>query len=132
MTTQDRGLKRPCTTPAQVAELVDALASGASVRMDVEVRVLSWAPHLQTKYLKIFYKKVSELILSTLQSTFWIFRNTNNTPNQMPTTLMNPGSASRLCNPHKLSRKSREPSAIFSKDNDATELLCSFAKLLKT
>ena len=32
------------TTPAQVAELVDALASGASVRMDVEVRVLSWAP----------------------------------------------------------------------------------------
>src|SRR6056297_3190246 len=40
------------TTPAQVAELVDALASGASVRMDVEVRVLSWAPfpsHLPTK-----------------------------------------------------------------------------------
>ncbi len=33
------------TTPAQVAELVDALASGASVRMDVEVRVLSWAPY---------------------------------------------------------------------------------------
>ena len=29
---------------AQVAELVDALASGASVRMDVEVRVFSWAP----------------------------------------------------------------------------------------
>ena len=29
---------------AQVAELVDALASGASVCMDVEVRVLSWAP----------------------------------------------------------------------------------------
>ena len=29
---------------AQVAELVDALASGASVRMDVEVQVLSWAP----------------------------------------------------------------------------------------
>ena len=29
---------------AQVAELVDALASGASVRMDVEVRVLFWAP----------------------------------------------------------------------------------------
>ena len=24
--------------------MVDALASGASVRMDVEVRVLSWAP----------------------------------------------------------------------------------------
>jgi hypothetical protein len=27
-----------------VVELVDALASGASVRKDVEVRVLSWAP----------------------------------------------------------------------------------------
>ena len=27
-----------------MAELVDALASGASVRMDVEVQVLSWAP----------------------------------------------------------------------------------------
>ena len=33
-------------TPAQVAELVDALASGASVCMDVEVRVLSWAPFI--------------------------------------------------------------------------------------
>ena len=30
--------------PAQVAELVDALASGASGRMVVEVQVLSWAP----------------------------------------------------------------------------------------
>jgi hypothetical protein len=29
---------------AQVAELVDALASGASDRKVVEVRVLSWAP----------------------------------------------------------------------------------------
>ena len=29
---------------AQVAELVDALASGASVHLDVEVQVLSWAP----------------------------------------------------------------------------------------
>ena len=27
--------------------MVDALASGASVRMDVEVRVLSWAPKNQ-------------------------------------------------------------------------------------
>ncbi len=27
--------------------MVDALASGASVRMDVEVRVLSWAPILR-------------------------------------------------------------------------------------
>ena len=31
-------------TPAQVAELVDALASGASDRKVVEVQVLSWAP----------------------------------------------------------------------------------------
>src|SRR3546814_12863108 len=30
--------------PAQVAELVDALASGASGRKVVEVRVFSWAP----------------------------------------------------------------------------------------
>ena len=33
-----------CKVEAQVAELVDALASGASVCMDVEFRVLSWAP----------------------------------------------------------------------------------------
>ena len=32
---------------AQVAELADALASGASGRKVVEVRVLSWAPVLQ-------------------------------------------------------------------------------------
>jgi hypothetical protein len=36
----------PLTQPAQVAELVDALASGASFRKEVEVRVLSWAPLL--------------------------------------------------------------------------------------
>ena len=35
-----------------MAELVDALASGASVRKDVEVRVLFWAPLIyQTPYL---------------------------------------------------------------------------------
>jgi Arm DNA-binding domain/Phage integrase central domain len=39
------GLDARLTTPAQVAELVDALASGASIRKDVEVRVLSWAPN---------------------------------------------------------------------------------------
>ena len=32
--------------PAQMAELVDALASGASGLTAVEVRVLSWAPFL--------------------------------------------------------------------------------------
>ncbi len=31
--------------------MVDALASGASVRMDVEVRVLSWAPLFLRKIL---------------------------------------------------------------------------------
>ena len=30
--------------------MVDALASGASVRMDVEVRVLSWAPNFILNY----------------------------------------------------------------------------------
>ena len=35
-------------THARVAELVDALASGASVPRDVEVQVLSRAPQNQT------------------------------------------------------------------------------------
>ncbi len=35
---------------AQVAELADALASGASSRKGVEVRVLSWAPHFLAIY----------------------------------------------------------------------------------
>ena len=40
--------KMPCRSPlsAQVVELVDALASGASDRKVVKVRVLSWAPLL--------------------------------------------------------------------------------------
>ena len=38
-------MSRPCPEwHAQVAELVDALASGASGRKVVKVRVLSWAP----------------------------------------------------------------------------------------
>ncbi len=42
----DRRGSCPYVSPssAQVAELVDALASGASARKGVEVRVLSWAP----------------------------------------------------------------------------------------
>jgi hypothetical protein len=47
----DKTATRPVRTPsaclqahAQVAELVDALASGASGCKVVEVRVLSWAP----------------------------------------------------------------------------------------
>lgn len=48
---------------AQMAELVDALASGASVRMDVEVRVLFWAP-LSPSYLdETERKQVSSLFL---------------------------------------------------------------------
>ena len=37
-------LPRITTGSAQVAELADALDSGSSVRKDVEVRILSWAP----------------------------------------------------------------------------------------
>ena len=44
LTPLHRGRKSRVTRPAQVVELVDALASGASVRKDVEVQVLSWAP----------------------------------------------------------------------------------------
>jgi hypothetical protein len=38
-------------TCAQVAELADALASGASGRKVVEVRVLSWAPFIPSSRL---------------------------------------------------------------------------------
>ena len=38
-------LPRSAARIAQVAELADALASGASSRKGVEVRVLSWAPY---------------------------------------------------------------------------------------
>jgi hypothetical protein len=39
---------------AQMAELVDALASGASIRKDVEVRVLFWAPFTHTSTFTSF------------------------------------------------------------------------------
>ena len=39
-------IRRSHDIRAQMAELVDALASGASVRKDVEVRVLFWAPFI--------------------------------------------------------------------------------------
>ena len=41
-------MQPPDKIRAQVAELVDALASGASGRKVVEVRVFSWAPLLTT------------------------------------------------------------------------------------
>src|SRR5260364_403436 len=46
----DKRASDPYTPPphAQVAELVDALASGASGLTAVKVRVLSWAPFLVT------------------------------------------------------------------------------------
>ncbi len=48
----DTSIPIPSLPRAQMAELVDALRSGRSVLMDVEVRVLFWAPsnfqHLKT------------------------------------------------------------------------------------
>tara|TARA_B100000315_G_scaffold218843_1_gene220375 strand:+ start:1833 stop:1994 length:162 start_codon:yes stop_codon:yes gene_type:complete len=41
---------------AQVAELVDALALGASILLDVEVQVLSWA-HFNKKTTFLFVQK---------------------------------------------------------------------------
>ena len=42
---------------AQVAELVDALASGASGRKVVEVRVFSWAPFTVGICIRILIQK---------------------------------------------------------------------------
>ena len=47
---------------AQVAELVDALASGASFRMEVEVRVFSWAPTLKELKHKGFILHLTALV----------------------------------------------------------------------
>ena len=44
-TTRIGGEMVSCRNGAQVAELVDALASGASGRKAVEVRVFSWVPN---------------------------------------------------------------------------------------
>ena len=38
--------KAQSSSKAQVVELVDTLASGASARKGVEVQVLSWAPYI--------------------------------------------------------------------------------------
>lgn len=40
--------------PAQVAELADALASGASVRKDVGVQVPPWAHVMETSHFKVW------------------------------------------------------------------------------
>ena len=48
---------------AQMAELVDALASGASSRKGVEVRVLFWAPHRRVYFQEIVENKRVGLVL---------------------------------------------------------------------
>ena len=55
---------RNCTRfgPAEVAELVDALASGASVLTDVEVQVLFWAPSLFIQLDPLVFAQVAELV----------------------------------------------------------------------
>ena len=49
-----------------MAELVDALASGASVRMDVEVRVLFWAPIIPSYLEEIKEKQGFSFVLGPL------------------------------------------------------------------
>ena len=60
---------------AQVAELVDALASGASGRKAVEVRVLFWAPvnHFIVLFLhdKVEFRKKRSHIDSHILSGSW-------------------------------------------------------------
>ena len=63
-----------------MAELVDALASGASARKGVEVRVFSWAPSLVNKKVD----KISQLFL--------VFQNGDNiyVPTIVITSLLQP------------------------------------------
>ena len=54
---------------AQMAELVDALASGASIRKDVEVRVLFWAPDIRSQV----FVKACKTPVKLLNNTFnWL------------------------------------------------------------
>ena len=57
-------------SPAQMAELVDALASGASVLTDVEVQVLSWAPCIMALLKGRKHKKNRDMIAVFLCSWF--------------------------------------------------------------
>jgi hypothetical protein len=55
--------------PAQVAELVDALASGASGGNPVEVQVLSWAPELTYDFVCFLIpslRPVGDAFISTM------------------------------------------------------------------
>src|SRR5690554_6344315 len=47
---------------AQMAELVDALASGASVLTDVEAQVLFWAPSIFYSLTRSCFAQVEELV----------------------------------------------------------------------
>ena len=51
--------------------MVDALASGASTRKGVEVRVLSWAPNTSNKYLIVmdFADRSQRIVLTDIQET---------------------------------------------------------------
>ena len=50
-------------TLAQVAELVDALGSGPSGGNTVEVRVLSWAPDVRKRHLRVAFSFYAETVL---------------------------------------------------------------------
>ena len=49
---------------AQMAELVDALRSGRSVLMDVEVRVLFWAPHCVDEKHSLYRKPIIKQLVA--------------------------------------------------------------------
>ncbi len=51
---------------AQMAELVDALVSGTSIRLDVQVRVLFWAHENKQNVLKRYILNISALVLLPL------------------------------------------------------------------
>ncbi len=56
-----------------MAELVDALASGASVRMDVEVQVLFWAPVIDRLLLTACRSRMTRSI-ALYQLESFVFR----------------------------------------------------------
>ena len=53
---------RSTRTLAQVAELVDALGSGPSGGNTVEVRVLSWAPDVGKRHLRVAFSFYAETV----------------------------------------------------------------------
>ena len=63
---------------AQVAELVDALASGASARKGVKVRVFFWAPIIAT------YKHMYVASKTRSKRVFYCLHFTNKLPHSVP------------------------------------------------